>query len=61
VSTADRWDRGVNDLRVRQTDGSSLAVESELGRGSERPDLNRMIEIGLSLIEARPSDPRWVP
>jgi hypothetical protein len=58
VSTTDRRDRVVNDLRVRQTDGSGPAVERELGRGSERPDLNRMIEIGLSLVEARPSAPR---
>jgi hypothetical protein len=52
VSEADRRDRGVSDLRVRQTDRPALAAEHERGLGSERQDLNRTVEIGLGLIEA---------
>jgi hypothetical protein len=62
---ADRRDRGVSDLRVRRTNRSGPAAERERGRdrgrGSERPDLNRTVEIGLGLIETRSSDPKWTP
>jgi hypothetical protein len=61
VSATNKQDRGVYDLRVRQTNGLGLAVERERGRGSERPDLNRTVENMLGIIEARPLDPRWMP
>jgi hypothetical protein len=43
---------------VRRTDWPGLPAEHERGRRSERPNLNETVEIGLGLIEARPSDPR---
>jgi hypothetical protein len=53
ASSADRRGRGVSDLRVRWTDQLGLAAEHERGRGSERLDLNRTVEIELGLKESR--------
>jgi hypothetical protein len=58
---ADKWAKGVCDLGARQPDWLGPTAERERGHGSKRPDLNRMVEIGSSLIEARPSNPRWMP
>jgi hypothetical protein len=52
-------DRGVSDLRVRWTDRSGPAAERERGHGSEQPNMNRTVEIGLGLIDARPLDLEW--
>jgi hypothetical protein len=61
ASAADRRDRGVSDLRVRWADQPGPAAEHERGHGSERPDLNQMVDIMLGLIEARLLDPSWMP
>jgi hypothetical protein len=44
-------DRGVSDLRVRQTDRPGPVVERERGRAPEWPDPKRTVEIRSSLIK----------
>jgi hypothetical protein len=51
ASVTNKRDRGVSDLRVRQTDRPGPVVERERGRAPEWPDPKRTVEIRSSLIK----------